>query len=64
MILLRDCTDVVIVGIDMADYPDFCDATLFSACDSNGEPLTEFELNNIPGEEVHEYICENQLFTD
>ena len=64
MILLRDCTDVVITDIDMSDYPDFCDAFLVSACHTNGDPLTEFELSTIPSEEVYEYICDNQLFVD
>ena len=61
MILLADCTDVVILNIDLADYPDFCDAYLHSASHPDGEPLTDFELDTIPREEVHEYICDNQL---
>ena len=62
MILLADCTDVVIKDVDMSDYPDFCDAWLVSAAHPNGEPLTEFELSTIEGEQVHEYICDNQLY--
>ena len=39
-------TNVKCSGIDMKDYPDFCDSYIESA-DYNGEPMTEEQLEII-----------------
>jgi hypothetical protein len=39
----KDLENIIIEGVDIKDYPDFCDAFL-SHADHNGAPLTEDEL--------------------
>jgi len=36
--------DATVDGIDMKDYPDFCDAYFDSACYEDGTALTDDEL--------------------
>lgn len=54
-------TNVQVSGIDMNDYPDFCDAYIESA-DYNGKPMTEEELevlnedSDYVYEKVNDYI--------
>ena len=53
--------DVDVDGIDMGDYPDFCDAFICSAYWKDGTPLTEEEvdeLNMNHREIVDEYVAE------
>lgn len=38
--------NVVVEGIDMSDYPKFCDAYI-AECDIDGVPATEEELDAI-----------------
>jgi len=38
---------IEIDGIDMSDYPDFCDAFVCYAEWENGQPLTEQELDQL-----------------
>jgi hypothetical protein len=40
----RAVVDAAVDGIDMADYPDFCDAYFDSACYEDGTALTDDEL--------------------
>lgn len=51
--------NVVVEGIDMGDYPDFCDAYIES-CDIAGVPATEEQLEfiNQNGMFVHEQVWE------
>jgi hypothetical protein len=44
---VRTLIDVEIDGIDMSDYPEFCDAFVTSACFPNGKPLTESQLDKV-----------------
>lgn len=45
---LDNITDIEIDGIDMTDYPDFCDAFITSATwIDSGEELTEEELDKL-----------------
>ena len=54
--------NVKIEGVDMRDYPDFCDAFISSA-DYNGEEMNDEQLEKIneDGCFVHEKIMQ-QLF--
>ena len=40
----RIVVDATVDGIDMKDYPDFCDAYFDSACYEDGTALTDDEL--------------------
>lgn len=40
-----DYTSLEIAGIDMRDYPDFCDAYIESGCTTDGRSLTDEELD-------------------
>lgn len=57
-----ECFDIV-MDIDMADYPDFCDACIIDASKKVGDKyvaLTPEELESIPSDEcqdaAHDYI--------
>ena len=55
----RTVVDAVIDGIDMSDYPDFCDAYFESACYEDGTALTDDELDDLTDqnpETLHEMI--------
>jgi hypothetical protein len=55
----RAVVDARIDGIDMSDYPDFCDAYFESACYEDGTALTDDELNDLTDqnpEALHEMI--------
>ena len=55
----RTVVDAVIDGIDMRDYPDFCDAYFESACYEDGTALTDDELIDLTDqnlETLHEMI--------
>ena len=41
---IKSIKNVVIDGICLNDYPDFVDAYIASADDSNGNPLTDEQL--------------------
>jgi len=60
---LHKITDVEIEGIDIKDYPDFCDAFI-SYGYYKGRDLTELELdyiNDFRTEFVQEKIFEEQI---
>ena len=42
----KKITNVVLDGIDLEDYPDFCDAYIVSA-DYDGEPMTEDQIDKL-----------------
>ena len=48
-------TDYQIDGIDLKDYPDFCDAYLSYAEDENGNELTDKELEDWQEENPNEF---------
>jgi hypothetical protein len=55
----RTVVDAVVDGIDMGDYPDFCDAYFESACYEDGTALTDDELNDLTDqnpETLHEMV--------
>ena len=55
----RTVIDAVIDGIDMSDYPDFCDAYFESACYEDGTALTDDELTDLTDhnqEILHEMV--------
>ena len=41
-------------GVETSDYPDFCNAYAVYAEWTDGTELTEEELDNIPGDVIHE----------
>jgi len=49
-------TNVYVSGIDLKDYPDFCDSYIESA-DYNGKPMTEEQLDEINGDYGYVYDC-------
>jgi hypothetical protein len=55
----RTVVDARVDGIDMSDYPDFCDAYFESACYEDGTALTDDELDDLTDqnpETLHEMI--------
>lgn len=55
-------TNVYVDGIDMGDYPDFCDAFIASA-EYDGEDMTDEQLDEI--NEHYDFVYEcvmNQIF--
>lgn len=54
--------NIEISGVDMKDYPDFCDAHISSA-DYDGSEMTELQLDEISEDRqfVYDQII-NQLF--
>ena len=46
MINLKNITDVEFAGIDMSDYPDFCDAYIEYA-EIDGRPATDAEIEDM-----------------
>ena len=60
----EEVTNIEIDGVDMTDYPDFCDAFILSADKLDGTPLTEVELEDLNDlDETVEYIQENAYET-
>ena len=60
----RTVVDAVVDGIDMSDYPDFCDAYFESAVYEDGTALTDDELIQLTDnnqEILHEMIYD-QLY--
>lgn len=59
----RKVIDAEIDGLDMRDYPDFCDAYFTSAFfDDSGLELNETELDQLTqenGDYISEYCLEN-----
>lgn len=49
-------TNIVLDGIDHADYPDYSDAFIVSA-DYDGEPMTEEQLDEINEDSDFVYDC-------
>jgi hypothetical protein len=59
-----EVTNIEIDGVDMTDYPDFCDAFILSADKLDGTPLTEVELEDLNDlDETVEYVQENAYET-
>ena len=55
----RTVVDAVVDGIDLRDYPDFCDAYFESACYEDGIALTDDELIQLTDDNpelLHEMI--------
>jgi hypothetical protein len=55
----RTVVDARVDGIDMSDYPDFCDAYFESACYEDGTALTDDELIDLTDhnqEILHEMV--------
>ena len=53
-----DKSTIEMDGIDLKDYPDFCDAYISYAEDETGRPLTDEELEAIPSDFVYEQVWE------
>ena len=45
-------------GVDMEDFPDFCDAFISYAEHPDGTPLTDAELWDIPDSVAHDVAME------
>mgnify|MGYP000322785240 FL=1 len=59
-IKFSEVTNIELGGVDMNDYPDFCDAYVESAEKLDGTPLTENELEELSMlEETMSYVNEN-----
>jgi hypothetical protein len=60
-LLKKDITEIYVEGIDMMDYPDFCDAYIESAM-IDGVEATEAELEDLNSESSFLYECiHNQI---
>jgi hypothetical protein len=55
-----DLDSLVVGGVDMEDYPDFCDAYFESGCYLDGTPLPDDVLEKLSEDHslVHEAIVE------
>ena len=63
-IKFKEVTNIEIGGVDMNDYPDFCDAYVESAEKLDGTPLTEVELEAFEElDETRMYVNENAFET-
>ena len=54
---ITECFDIEMDGVDMHDYPDFCDAFIVAAFKKVGDQyvrLTPQELESIPSEDIHD----------
>jgi len=51
-------TNVEVDGVDIKDYPDFCDAFISSA-DYNGKPMTEEEIDELSDDFVHDEVLKS-----
>jgi hypothetical protein len=59
-IKFSEVTNIELDGVDMKDYPDFCDAFISSADKLDGTPLTDVELEDLNDlDETAEYVQEN-----
>jgi hypothetical protein len=57
---IKDLTDIEIAGIDMNDYPDFCDAYVEYAEKADGTPLTDAEIDALNEcDDTRAYVNEN-----
>jgi len=57
-----DIKSIVIDGIDMRDYPDFCDAYISDACFNNGIHLNDTDLYqlNVDAEDlIYDMACDS-----
>tara|TARA_B100000497_G_C7520733_1_gene316443 strand:+ start:576 stop:776 length:201 start_codon:yes stop_codon:yes gene_type:complete len=60
-LLQKNITEIEVGGIDMMDYPDFCDAYIESAL-IDGVEATEAELEDLTSESSFLYECiHNQI---
>ena len=60
VIKFNEVTNIELGGVDMNDYPDFCDVYVESAEKLDGTPLTDVELEAFSElEETASYINEN-----
>jgi len=58
----KKITNVVLDGIDLEDYPDFCDAYILSA-DYDGEPMSEDQIDKLNEDSDYVYTkIEDFLF--
>ena len=59
-IKFNEVTNIELGGVDMNDYPDFCDAYVESAEKLDVTPLTDVELEELSElEETMSYVNEN-----
>ena len=59
-ITLNELENVEFSGIDMGDYPDFCDAHVcYATWKATGVELTDEELENIDESDVSEQVLQN-----
>ncbi|MDA9374092.1 hypothetical protein N9R43_01785 [bacterium] len=57
---IKDLADIEIAGIDMNDYPKFCDAYVEYAEKADGTPLTDAEIDALNEcEDTHVYVNEH-----
>ena len=60
VIKFNEVTNIELGGVDMNDYPDFCDAYVESAEKLDGTPLTDVELEAFSElDETAEYVQAN-----
>jgi hypothetical protein len=59
-IKFEEVTNIELDGVNMKDYPDFCDAFVLSAEKLDGTPLTDVELEEFNDlDSTVEYVQEN-----
>ena len=57
---IKDLTNIEIGGIDMNDYPDFCDAYVEYADKADGTPLSDAEIDALNEcDDTQSYVNEN-----
>jgi len=57
---IENVTNVEIAGVEMYDYPDFCDAYVEYAEKLDGTPLSDTELDTLNEcDDTHSYVNEN-----
>ena len=63
-IKFKEVTNIELGGVDMNDYPDFCDAYVESAEKLDGTPLTEVELEAFEELEDFNELDETRLYVN
>ena len=57
---IENVTSIEIAGVEMYDYPDFCDAYVEYAEKLDGTPLSDAELDTLNEcSDTHSYVNEN-----
>ena len=53
--------DIQVDGIDMTDYPRFCDAFISHAAHADGTELTDDEYESLDPDWVYDRVCDEAI---